>query len=1056
MEQTEKISSEFVLGKRIGDLTTVTILVVDTDVAVLTNIKTQLDIQYNIICTDNGKDALQHIQKDRPDLILCDNLIMAADRVSFLHVLKQHAESSPIPVILLSDRASEGEIEVYDTEADDYLIKPFSPKELMARVRLQLNIRSTRENNEAIKWRNGFTTEMEEQKKQNEILEKSLTIIEQSNKRYHSMLMESPFAFCVMMGNNMVVTLANDLMKSFWGKGTNIEGRTLLEILPELEDQVFPGMIREVYTTGVPVYANEILARLTHNGVLEDHYFNIVYQPHHEPDKTVSGITTIAYEVTEMVLARKRIEQSEHRYREMVFSSPSMIAILKGKEMIIDIANDAILETWGKGKDVFGKSLLTIMPEIVVQGFGDLFHQVYTTGKPNYGYEVPVQVMRNGKSELSYYTFVYQAQKDINDEIDGVAIIATEVTPQAELNKKIKESEEQFQLLVGQAPVAICILKGKDYTVEIANEFYLQLVEKEKEFIGKPLFQSLPELKTQGIKELLDNVLQTGIPFYGNELEVNMLRNEKREQGFFNFVYQPLREADEKITGIIVVVTEVTEQVISRKRMEVQTKLFEDMLMTSPGFVCTLSGPDHVHEMVNEQYQGLFGRRKIKGKPIMVALPELEGQGFDKLLNHVYNTGEPYLGIDIPIMLARDENLAPELRYFNFSYQAMYDENKHIYSILVLGYEVTEQMNAKKRIEESENHFRLMSDIMPAKITNADPAGGVTYCNKEWLDFTGVNFEDFKNFGYHNVMHPDELDEFQNRLQKALQTGTDLEMEMRFMNLAGEYKWHLNRASPIKDENGNVRMWIGVTTEIQKIKSEERRKEEFLKMVSHELKTPISSIKGYVQLLLRMLQEEKENHLHLPQFESFLIRVDVQVIRLTRLISEILDLSRLEENKLELQCEVFHLNKLLIDTIEDIRYSNLDFTINIIHYTNYHVYGDKDRIGQVIINLINNAIKYSPTKETIDVRIHQEKKNYVSVSIKDYGIGIDKKDQPKIFERFYRVAGKNESVFSGFGIGLFIANEIILRHNGAITIESEKGEGSVFTFSLPCEAGKDD
>jgi two-component system CheB/CheR fusion protein len=218
--------------------------------------------------------------------------------------------------------------------------------------------------------------------------------------------------------------------------------------------------------------------------------------------------------------------------------------------------------------------------------------------------------------------------------------------------------------------------------------------------------------------------------------------------------------------------------------------------------VATLTGPDHVYGLVNQQYQGLFGQRRIKGKPIMVALPELEGQGFDKLLDKVYNTGEPYVGIDKPITLARDEDLAPELRYFNFSYQPMSDEHKKIYAILIFGYEVTEQMIAKKRIEESELHFRQMADLMPAKISNADPEGNLLYFNRHWLDFAGLHFEELRDFGYRKLIHPDDLEEFQKRFQEAADTSTVLRMEMRFRNRNGDFKWHLNLASPVLDENG--------------------------------------------------------------------------------------------------------------------------------------------------------------------------------------------------------------------------------------------------------------
>jgi PAS domain S-box-containing protein len=541
-------------------------------------------------------------------------------------------------------------------------------------------------------------TEIEILKVRLEQKTKSLAHIAASEKRYYMMLMKSPFAFSIMKGEDLVVTLANDLMKDFWGKGKNVEGKTLLQVLPELEDQPFPAMILSVLKTGAPVYANEILARLKHHDKMEDRYFNIVYQPYYEEDGTISGVTTIAYEVTEMVLARKKIEESEHRYQEMIFSSPSLIAILKGEEMIIDVANDAILETWGKGKNVVGKPLLTALPELVGHGFDDLFNQVYTTGQPHYAYEMPVYLVRNGQKELSYYTFIYQAQRDTGGNINGVAVIGREVTPEAQLNQKIKESEEQFRRLVMQAPVAICVLRGEDYVIETINEPMIEIWDRTmEEAIDRPVFDVLTELSDQGLKQLLDQVYTTGQNVVINELPLSIKRNGALTEIFVKFVYEPLREIDGTISGVMALAHEITDQVLARKKMEAQALMQHDMLMTAPGFVCTLVGPTHVYTLVNEQYQLLFGKREIKGKPIMVALPELEGQGFDKLLDKVYTTGETYVGFDIPVILARDENLAPELRYFNFSYQPMYDENKEIYSILVFGYEVTEIAIAKNK-----------------------------------------------------------------------------------------------------------------------------------------------------------------------------------------------------------------------------------------------------------------------------------------------------------------------------------------------------------------------
>ncbi len=163
---------------------------------------------------------------------------------------------------------------------------------------------------------------------QHEAEKKALKQVEETNKRYYAMLMESPFAFSIMKGKDMVVTLANDLIKEFWGKGKEVEGKTLLQVLPELKDQPFPELIDHVFTTGKPIYANEILAQLQHNDKLEDKYFNIVYQPHYEADNSISGVTTIAYDVTEMVLARKKIEESEFHLQHGLYFCSSMIAIL--------------------------------------------------------------------------------------------------------------------------------------------------------------------------------------------------------------------------------------------------------------------------------------------------------------------------------------------------------------------------------------------------------------------------------------------------------------------------------------------------------------------------------------------------------------------------------------------------------------------------------------------------------------------------------------------------------------------------------------------------------
>jgi signal transduction histidine kinase len=205
-----------------------------------------------------------------------------------------------------------------------------------------------------------------------------------------------------------------------------------------------------------------------------------------------------------------------------------------------------------------------------------------------------------------------------------------------------------------------------------------------------------------------------------------------------------------------------------------------------------------------------------------------------------------------------------------------------------------------------------------------------------------------------------------------------------------------------------------------------------------------------VQLLLNAFDKEKEEK-QLPPLlvRSSLISVDKQITRLTRLISELLDLSKIEMGTLELKKEKFSLNELAIETVEDILYTNTKHQINLFHDFQAYVFADKDRVGQVMINFLTNAIKYSPNSNKIDVLIHQTTSGQLALSVKDYGIGIDKEEQQRIFERFYRAKGKEEQTYPGFGIGLFIANEFVAKHGGQVLVESEKGKGAVFTFTLP-------
>jgi signal transduction histidine kinase len=226
----------------------------------------------------------------------------------------------------------------------------------------------------------------------------------------------------------------------------------------------------------------------------------------------------------------------------------------------------------------------------------------------------------------------------------------------------------------------------------------------------------------------------------------------------------------------------------------------------------------------------------------------------------------------------------------------------------------------------------------------------------------------------------------------------------------------------------------------EQVKMLNDKKDEFIGLASHELKTPLTSIQGYLQILSRMVHDERSR--------QFVDKTVQQVKKLNALVSDLLDVSKIEAGKLQLSMELFDIRKLILEAIELISYSNDNYRIVLeTDLSEMPVNGDPNRIEQVIINLLTNAIRYSPGKDKIEILLSHEA-GEVKVGVKDYGVGIPAEKQALVFSRFYRLDETNPNV-SGLGIGLYLSHEIITRHNGRIWAESQPGQGSTFWFTLP-------
>ncbi|HUR66760.1 MAG TPA: ATP-binding protein [Chitinophagaceae bacterium] len=349
----------------------------------------------------------------------------------------------------------------------------------------------------------------------------------------------------------------------------------------------------------------------------------------------------------------------------------------------------------------------------------------------------------------------------------------------------------------------------------------------------------------------------------------------------------------------------------------------------------------------------------------------------------------------------------------------------------------------KERTNElflSREHFKFLADNIPVIVWTTEADGARNYLNRQWHEYTGLDLEHSLGAGWQAALHPDDLVPTNEAWSEAIKEQKTFEFEYRLKRASdGIYRWHLAKGEPFKDESGRIIAWFGTSTDIEDQRREIERKDEFISVASHELKTPLTSLKGYLQLM-----QEQE---HLPDdTKMFITRGNASINKLQHLINDLLDASKIKAGKLEFNKEVIDLAQLANNCIENCRYMYPAFNIKKELDENVMVLGNHERLEQVIMNLVNNAVKYSPVNKKINFLV-EKKDDRAIVSIKDFGVGMSQADQKKVFERFYR-AGHDKST-PGLGMGLYISAEIVKQHNGSMSVQSKPGKGSVFSFSLP-------
>jgi PAS domain S-box-containing protein len=349
----------------------------------------------------------------------------------------------------------------------------------------------------------------------------------------------------------------------------------------------------------------------------------------------------------------------------------------------------------------------------------------------------------------------------------------------------------------------------------------------------------------------------------------------------------------------------------------------------------------------------------------------------------------------------------------------------------------------QERYKSSEDKFRGIIENNAEGFLMADEYGVINYMCSSVQEILGYEQKELLGMPIDALIHPDEIKTFNIRFLNILvKEGRSMSFLQRLKTKQGEWKWIEGCVNNmLKDPN--IRRIVFNYRNVTERVSQTKRQEDFVHMAAHELKTPITALRGYLQLL--QMNHRKESR---DKDNNILDRMNKQTDRLLNLIDEMLNVTRIRAGELLYHFDMFDLNETVKDVVDSFKATANNHHITLIAETVPAVNGDKDRISQVLANLLGNAIKYAPDAPEIMITVSVANDKII-IKVKDHGIGIPQEQQAKIFDRFYRSETLPKNTYQGLGLGLYIAMDIVKKHNGRMGVKSEPGKGAEFWFSLP-------
>ncbi|WP_374948999.1 ATP-binding protein [Mucilaginibacter sp.] len=639
-------------------------------------------------------------------------------------------------------------------------------------------------------------------------------------------------------------------------------------------------------------------------------------------------------------------------------------AVHVSEDAVIQAANDAMLNTWGKDRSVIGKTLTDALPELKGQPFIDLFKRVWNEGITVSGTDTPANIIVDGRLQTFYFDYEYRAIKNSDGKTFAILHTAIDIT-----NRYLSKKREQE--LVEELTATNEELTASNEEARASNE--------ELATINEELLAATEELRLS--QEYLQSL--------NEELSISEGR-------------------------------------------------FRNLIRQAPMGICLISAGDLAIIEVNDAYLNLVGkqRHELENRTIWDAVPEA-AEAYAPVMNDVIDTGVPYVANEHELYLIR--NGVPERVFINFVYEPVRAQDGTVNAIMVIGIEVTELVASRRKMEVAEQRSRLAVDAAGIGIFDLDLKTNIPLVSGRFNEIFNLDKAPGK-FTIDAITHPEDRSKRNAAHEQAIKTG-DLFYEARVIHKDQSVRWIRAQGKVFYDDNQNPEKMLGTVLDITDHKALQQQKDDFISIASHELKTPITSLKASLQLMDRI--KDKPGQTMIPKL---IMQSRKSIERVSYLVEDLLNVSRLQQTEIHLNKNTFILSQLVNAVANPISII-AKHQIAITGQLELEVYADEHRIDQVLTNFLSNAVKYAPESDLITVDISSNA-DMVTVSVTDQGQGIPQEKLGHLFDRYYRVDPSGHQG-SGLGLGLYICSEIIKRHNGDIGVKSEEGLGSTFWFTLP-------